>query len=81
MEICYYVKKTNASTSSASTEIGLQAVSGNEEREAAHHESESHRAAECLKDNISIIDVECYYLKFNGVWAPEAGEMNLSAAI
>ena len=28
-------------------------------------------SAEFLKTNISAIDVECYYLKFNGVWALE----------
>jgi carbonic anhydrase len=48
---------------------GLQAFEGNEEREAANHESELRSAAEFLKSNISAIDVECYYLKFNGVWA------------
>ena len=48
---------------------GLQAFEGNEEREAANHESELRRAAEFLKSHISAIDVECYYLKFNGVWA------------
>jgi carbonic anhydrase len=48
---------------------GLQAFEGNEQREAANHESELRSAAEFLKSNISAIDVECYYLKFNGVWA------------
>jgi hypothetical protein len=47
---------------------GLQAFNGNEEREAANHESELRAAAEFLKSNISAIEVECYYLKFNGVW-------------
>ena len=50
---------------------GLQAFEGNEEREAANHESELRSAAEFLKSNISAIDVECYYLKFNGVWTLE----------
>ncbi|HEV8723290.1 MAG TPA: carbonic anhydrase [Candidatus Binatia bacterium] len=50
---------------------GLQAFEGNEEREAANHESELRSAAEFLKSNISAIDVACYYLKFNGVWALE----------
>jgi Putative carbonic anhydrase len=50
---------------------GLQAFEGNEEREAANHESELRSAAKFLKSNISAIDVECYYLKFNGVWALE----------
>ena len=50
---------------------GLQAFAGNEELEAANHESELRSAAEFLKSNISAIDVECYYLKFNGVWELE----------
>ena len=51
---------------------GLQAFGGNEEREAANHESELRIAAAFLKNNIPPIEVECYYLKFNGVWALEA---------
>lgn len=47
---------------------GLQAFNGNEEREATNHESELRVAAEFLKNNISEIEVECYYLKFTGVW-------------
>ena len=50
---------------------GLQTFEGNEEREAANHESELRSAAVFLKSNISAIDVECYYLKFTGVWAVE----------
>jgi hypothetical protein len=45
----------------------VQAFNGNEEREAANHESELRGAAEFLKSNIPEID-ECYYLKFTGVW-------------
>jgi hypothetical protein len=51
---------------------GLKAFGGNEEQEAANHESELRRATEFLKNNISTIDVECYYLKFTGVWTLEA---------
>jgi len=50
---------------------GLQAFEGNEEREATNNESELRSAAEFLKSTISAIDVECYYLKFNGVWELE----------
>jgi len=50
---------------------GLPAFGGNKEREAANHESELRNAAEFLKSSISAIEVECYYLKFNGVWAFE----------
>ena len=50
---------------------GLQAFGGNEEREAANHESELCHATAFLKNNISPIEVECYYLKFTGVWTLE----------
>jgi hypothetical protein len=51
---------------------GLQAFDGNEEREAANHESELRSAAEFMKSNIPGIEVECYYLKFAGVWSLDA---------
>ncbi len=47
---------------------GLQAFAGNEEREGANHEMELRTAAEFLQSNIPAIGVECYYLKFTGVW-------------
>ena len=50
---------------------GLQAFEGNEEREAANHESELRSAAEFLNQNIPEIEVECYYLRFTGVWTLE----------
>ena len=51
---------------------GLQAFDGNDEREAANHESELRSAAEFLKSNIPAIEVDCYYLWFTGVWTLEA---------
>jgi Putative carbonic anhydrase len=51
---------------------GLHAFNGDEEREAENHAAELRRAAEFLKSNISEIEVECYYLKFTGVWALDA---------
>lgn len=51
---------------------GLKAFGGDEEREAANHESELRNAAEFLKSNTPAIEVEGYYLKFTGVWALEA---------
>lgn len=50
---------------------GLQAFDGNEEREAANHEAELRIAAEFLKATIPTAEVECFYLKFNGVWTLE----------
>jgi carbonic anhydrase len=51
---------------------GLQAFGSNKEREAVNHESELLNAAKFLKSNVSSIEVECYYLRFDGVWAVEA---------
>lgn len=51
---------------------GLKAFDGNEEREAANHESELRGAAEFLKNNVPAVEVECYYLKFTGIWALES---------
>ena len=48
---------------------GLQTFGGNEEREATNHESELRRAEAFLKTNIPTIEVECFYLRFTGVWA------------
>ncbi len=48
---------------------GLQAFGGNDEREAANHESELRCAEAFLKSNIPTIEVECFYLRFTGVWA------------
>jgi len=51
---------------------GLQAFDGNEEREASNHESELRTAADFLETSVPTIEVECYYLRFTGVWALEA---------
>jgi len=51
---------------------GLQAFDRNEEREAENQEAELRNAAEFLNSNVPSIAVECYFLRFNGVWAVEA---------
>lgn len=51
---------------------GLQAFGRDQEQEALSHQSELLNAASFLKSNISSIEVECYYLRFDGVWAVEA---------
>jgi carbonic anhydrase len=53
---------------------GLQAFDGNEEREGTHHEAELRRASEFLRSHIPAVAVECYALKFSGVWALAAEE-------
>jgi hypothetical protein len=50
---------------------GLKAFDDSEEREAANYETELSIAAEFLKTNIPTVEVECFYLKFNGVWSLE----------
>jgi carbonic anhydrase len=50
---------------------GVQAFEENKEREATHHESQLRSAAEFLKSQITAVAVECYYLRFDGVWAVE----------
>ena len=51
---------------------GLKAFAGNEDLEAENHESELRSAAEFLKSNVPGVTVECYYLRFTGVWALDA---------
>jgi hypothetical protein len=50
---------------------GLQAFGRSQSREAANHESELRKAAEFLSNAILGIEVQCYYLMFDGVWAVE----------
>lgn len=53
---------------------GLQAFGGDQEREAANHESELRRAEEFLRTPMPTTEVECFYLRFTGVWALEAAQ-------
>jgi len=53
---------------------GLQAFDRDAAREAAHYEIELRKAAEFLMTNIAAIQVEGYYLKFDGVWIFDATE-------
>ena len=51
---------------------GLQAFGRDEEREALNQEAELRNAAEFLNGNLPSVVVECYFLRFNGIWAVEA---------
>ena len=51
---------------------GLAAFDRDQEREAIHHESELRRAGDYLGRNIPSIEINCYFLRFTGVWAVEA---------
>jgi carbonic anhydrase len=52
---------------------GLRAFSGSEEREAEKYQTELRSAAEFLQQNVPMVDVECYYLRFSGVWTLDQG--------
>jgi carbonic anhydrase len=44
---------------------------GDARTEAQHHEEELQRAADCLKKAIPRIDVQAYFVDFEGIWAVE----------
>jgi len=50
---------------------GLDAFGGDLQREFLHHRDELHRAAANLKAAIPGIDVEVYFVNFEGVWTTE----------
>lgn len=51
---------------------GLAGGFGGDARiEAQHHEEELQRAADCLKKAIPGIDVQAYFVDFEGIWAVE----------
>ena len=64
---------------------GLEARFGGDTRaEAKHHEAELQRAAETLRRAIPGLQVEGYFVDFDGVWAAELGaadESDESAAL
>lgn len=51
---------------------GLDAFQGDACAEAQHHEKELQRAAAYLKGAIPGVDVESYFVDFEGVWAVQA---------
>jgi len=52
---------------------GLAGFKGNAAAEAAHHEAELRRAAENLRKAIPDIEVEAYFVDFEGIWDIEVG--------
>ena len=48
---------------------GLEAFGGDAGAEAIHHEQELRRAAECVRAEIPEIEVQGYFVNFEGVWA------------
>ena len=57
------------SHSDCATYGGLAAFSGSQEKEAVHHKRELQRAADLITSNFSEVDVECFFVTFEGVLA------------
>jgi carbonic anhydrase len=53
---------------------GLERFGGDTRAEARHHEEELRRAVEYLKNTIPEIDVQAYFVDFEGTWALEAAD-------
>lgn len=53
---------------------------GNACVEARHHEEELLRAAECLRKEIPDIDVQAYFVDFEGVWAVDLIQQFVASA-
>lgn len=51
---------------------GLEAFGGDPQAEFLHHRDELHRAAAALKAAIPEIDVDVYFVNFEGIWTTEA---------
>ncbi len=57
------------SHSDCATYGGLAAFGGNREREAAHHKAELNRASQLIKAKFPDVDVRCFFVNFEGVFA------------
>jgi carbonic anhydrase len=57
------------SHSDCATYGGLAAFGGDREREAAHHKAELNRASKLIKDKFPDIEVRCFFVNFEGVFA------------
>lgn len=57
------------SHSDCATYGGLAAFGGDREREAAHHVIELKRASQLIKDNFPDLEVRCFFVNFEGVFA------------
>ena len=57
------------SHSDCATYGGLAAFGGNPEREALHHQQELRRAVHLIQGRFSEIQVECFFITFEGVFS------------
>ncbi len=60
------------SHSDCATYGGLAAFGGDHAREADHHKQELLRAAELIRSNFNDIEVECFFVTFEGIFATKA---------
>jgi carbonic anhydrase len=59
---------------------GLAPFGNDPQREAQHHEAELSRAAEVLRTELPGIDVEGYFVDFDGIWSVELNPQILSVS-
>ena len=59
--------------SDCATYGGLAAYNGDQQAEAEHHCQELERAAELLKDRFPDLQVECFFVNFEGIFAARDG--------
>jgi carbonic anhydrase len=57
------------SHSDCATYGGLAAFGGDRERESAHHKAELQRASELIKAGFPDVEVECFFVNFEGILA------------
>jgi hypothetical protein len=57
------------SHSDCATYGGLAAFEGDRERESSHHKAELCRAADLIKQRFPDVNVECFFVTFEGVFA------------
>jgi carbonic anhydrase len=62
------------SHSDCATYGGLAAYGGSQEREAAHHKEELQQAAQLVRASFPEINVECFFVTFEGVFATVTGK-------
>lgn len=67
------------SHSDCATYGGLKAFKGNHEAEKAHHEEELRRGAALLKESFPELEVERFFVTFEGVFSVESGSATRSA--
>lgn len=62
--------------SDCATYGGLAAYGGDRQAEATHHAAELARAAELVRKSFPNLQVETYFINFEGVWQADAGQQD-----